>query len=144
MSHSIRQQLQQAPKTDVPQFRAPACVRSFVAEISNGLHRLAPPTTLSQERETAGLYPGFMHPLKAYEVDTTQKGLVHSGKNYMPPSSGISCTGCVQTALMPNRSYKLASLMLKKLFFFKRTQKLYKRSFPLVLDSNFRAFPRRV
>lgn len=39
-------------------------------------------TNLSQERETTGLYPGFIHPLEAFEVDTKQKGLAHTGKNY--------------------------------------------------------------
>lgn len=121
MSHSIHQQLQEAPKAGMPQLGAPARVRSFVAKISNEQHRLAPPDHLitgGRERETAGLYPGFIHPLKAHKVDTAQKGLVHSGKNYMPPSSTISCTGCMQRALMLNTSYKLASLMLKQTFFY--------------------------
>lgn len=35
MSQSIRQQLQQVPKTNMPQLGAPAWVRSFVAKIHN-------------------------------------------------------------------------------------------------------------
>lgn len=116
VSHSTHQQIQQVPKTECAPSRSSSLCLGFLflrsPMINTGWH----PTTLSSlEGETTGLCPGFIHPLKAHEIGATQKALVHSGKNYMPSSSSISSTGCVQIALMPNTNFELASPMLKQL-----------------------------